>query len=115
MSFMGYYAEYFATSTSKNPNRSFNETDEIVHVNTALRFHISNLRYIGPLFMGIGSFLTIVACVIVFETRDKVIQMMEGSQWKAYKKENRVDFYDLIVLEMKRKQIAAAKRGKNTQ
>ena len=59
--------------------------------------------YIGPLLMGIGTFLAIVACVIVLETRDKVLDMMEAKQWKSYNK--KADFYDLICLEMKEKEM----------
>ena len=107
MSFMGYYAEYFASSGETALIPSYNGTEEYLHINSALKFHISNFRYIGPLFMGLGTFLAIVACVIVLETRDKVLEMMEEKQWKKYKK--KADFYDLIVLEMKRKEIAACK------
>ena len=108
MSFMGFYAEYFATSI-QTIQTAENGTEKYLHINTALRYHIANFMYIGPLLMGLGTFLAIVACVIVLETRDKVLEMMEEKQWKAYKK--KVDFYDLIVLEMKRKQVAAC-RGK---
>lgn len=104
MSFMGFYAEYFATSIRTNQTAE-NGTEQYLHIDSTLQYHISNFRYIGPLFMGVGTFLSIVACVIVLETRDKVLEMMEEKQWKAYKK--KVDFYDLIVLEMKRKEIAA--------
>ena len=104
MSFMGFYAEFFATSVQTSQSAA-NGTEKYLHIDPALRYHIANFRYIGPLLMGLGTFLAIVACVIVLETRDKVLEMMEEKQWKAYKK--KVDFYDLIVLEMKRKQIAA--------
>ncbi len=99
MSFMGYYAEFFATSIQTvTVNNTVHQT---LHINSALKFHIQNFMYIGPLLMGVGTFLAIVACVIVLETRDKVLDMMEAKMWKNKK----ADFYDLICLEMKRKEI----------
>ena len=101
MSFMGYYAEFFA---SRIKTMDVNSTvHQSVHIDSTLKFHISNFMYIGPLLMGIGTFLAIVACVIVLETRDKVLDMMEAKQWKSYNK--KADFYDLICLEMKEKEI----------
>ena len=101
MSFMGYYAELFATSLRTTTVN--NVTHEAYQVNGNLKFHISNFRFAGPLFMGIGTFLAIVACVVVLETRDKVLEMMEERQWKDYKK--KPNFYELIVVEMKKKEI----------
>ncbi len=101
MSFMGYYAEVFATSFRSVT--TYNETMEAYVVNQSLKYHISNFRFAGPLFMGVGTFLSIIACVVVLETRDKVLEMMEDRQWKNYKK--RPNFYDLIVVEMKNKEI----------
>ena len=101
MSFMGYYAEFFATKIN---TATVNDTiHQSLHIDAALKFHISNFMYVGPLFMGMGTFLAIVACVIVLETRDKVLDMMEAKQWKSYEK--KADFYDLICLEMKKKEI----------
>ena len=101
MSFMGYYAEFFSTKiTTFNLNNTIHQS---LHTDTALKFHINNFMYIGPLFMGIGTFLAIVACVIVLETRDKVLDMMEAKQWQSYQK--KADFYDLICLELKKKEI----------
>ncbi len=74
-----------------------------LHIDNSLKFHISNFMYIGPLLMGIGTFLAIVACVIVLETRDKVLDMMEAQQWKSNK--NKADFYKLICLELRNKEL----------
>ena len=101
MSFMGYYAELFATSLKETTVN--NITHETHQINDNLKFHIGNFRFAGPLFMGIGTFLSIVACVVVLETRDKVLEMMEERQWKDYKK--KPSFYELIVVEMKKREI----------
>ena len=100
MCVVGYYAEYFATT--KTVFNTTNGTEVFISRDTRMQFHIKNLTFVGPIFMGIGAFIIVVACVVVFETRDKVLDIMEEQKRTAAKK--RPDFYDLIVAQMKKKE-----------
>ncbi len=100
MCVVGYYAEYFATTTTMQ--RTVNGTEIVISRNSSMQFHIKNLTFVGPIFMGIGAFMIVVACVVVFETRDKVLDILEEQKRTAAKR--RPDFYDLIVAQMKKKE-----------
>ena len=100
MCVVGYYSEYFATS--ETISTTVNGTDIVIIKDSTMQFHIRNLTFVGPIFMGIGAFIIVVACVVVFETRDKLLDIMEEQQRTAAKK--RPDFYDLIVAQMKKKE-----------
>ncbi len=104
VSFMGYHAKYFATTFTYKGNHSRfgNETEDYeIHINTSLKGFMDNFMYVGPLLMGFGTLLAIFACVMILETRDRVLDLMEMKKWKSY--QGKATFYDLIVLEMKRK------------
>ena len=100
MCVVGYFAEYFATT--ETVSNTSNGTDIVITKDSSMQFHIKNLTFVGPIFMGIGAFIIVVACVVVFETRDKVLDLMEEQQRTAAKK--KPDFYDLIVAQMKKKE-----------
>ena len=100
MCVVGYYAEYFATT--ETVSNTSNGTDIVITKDSSMQFHIKNLTFVGPIFMGIGAFIIVVACVVVFETRDKVLDLIEEQQRTAAKK--KPDFYDLIVAQMKKKE-----------
>ena len=100
MCVVGYYAEYFATT--ETISTTVNGTDIVIIKDSSMQFHIKNLTFVGPIFMGIGAFIIVVACVVVFETRDKLLDIMEEQQRTAAKK--KPDFYDLIVAQMKKKE-----------
>ena len=100
MCVVGYYAEYFATT--ETVSTTVNGTDTVIIKDSSMQFHIKNLTFVGPIFMGIGAFIIVVACVVVFETRDKLLDIMEEQQRTAAKK--KPDFYDLIVAQMKKKE-----------
>ena len=37
--------------------------------------YLHNLTYVGPMLMGCGCFSTVIACVVVCETRDKQLKV----------------------------------------
>uniref|UniRef100_A0A914WU25 Uncharacterized protein n=1 Tax=Plectus sambesii TaxID=2011161 RepID=A0A914WU25_9BILA len=72
MAVIGYFDE--ALSTEKY----FNVTTQTEHkiINAAKRFQFKSLQYIGPIVMGIGSFILMIACVMTLESRDKHAQVV---------------------------------------
>ena len=63
------------------------------------------MAYIGPVFMGVGCFVIVVACVVVCETRDRMIKLMEERDKEKRAKKARVikpNFYDLIIGQVRR-------------
>lgn len=66
MTVFGFYADTIAVH--ERFDASANRT---VHVmNEALRMHIHNLTYVGPVFMGLGGMLIVAACVLTFDGQD---------------------------------------------
>lgn len=47
----------------------------ITIIDDSLRYKLKSMQYIGPILMGIGMFLLIIACVITLESRDKHAQV----------------------------------------
>lgn len=102
---VGYYADHFGTTFIDNG------TDVIVGSKDNHKIHhISNLTYVGPIFMGLGVFIVVVACVVVFETRDKIIQ--DALSNHSSTKPRKPDFYDKIIDEFKKPGDVRSKEGK---
>ncbi|KAK0426498.1 hypothetical protein QR680_009739 [Steinernema hermaphroditum] len=49
----------------------------VTKVNDLFRIQLKSMQYIGPVVMGIGSFLLIIACVITLESRDRHAQVIQ--------------------------------------
>ena len=101
-----YWSEYLATHqieestmTGANTTHTTHTNHTVITKNSNLHYHISNLAYVGPMFMGVGAFIIIIACVVVFETRDKVFELINHQRMTSLKQN--VDFYDIIVENMK--------------
>ncbi len=99
-----YWSEYLAThqvedSTDRTGANTTQTNYTVITRNSNLHYHISNLAYVGPMFMGIGAFIIIIACVVVFETRDKVFELINHQRMTSLKQN--LDFYDIIVENMK--------------
>ncbi|KAI1731559.1 hypothetical protein Ddc_00383 [Ditylenchus destructor] len=73
MTIVGYF-DYDLTTTF-----IFNATlgANIPIVDDAMRYKLKAMQYIGPVLMGIGTFLLIVCCVITLESRDKHAQIIQ--------------------------------------
>ncbi|VDK72553.1 unnamed protein product [Onchocerca ochengi] len=91
MTVLGYFDVYLSQGTLRSGNGSIdkvilhgwntssdritlrnrnNKIDKIFTI-WAMRYFFKSLQYIGPVAMGIGTFILIIACVITFESRDK--------------------------------------------
>lgn len=55
------------------------ETNTTASVNEALYSGLNSLTYIGPTFMGVGAFLIIVCCVLLFEIKEKRMKELSKS------------------------------------
>jgi hypothetical protein len=71
MAVIGYFDEALSTETRTNLTTTSTETI----VNVAKRFQFKSLQYIGPIIMGVGSFILMIACVMTLESRDKHAQV----------------------------------------
>lgn len=66
MTVFGFYADTFAVHQSFDADT--NRT--VLVTNEAIRMHIHNLTYVGPVFMGLGGMLIVAACVLTFDGHD---------------------------------------------
>uniref|UniRef100_A0A1I8BRG0 Col_cuticle_N domain-containing protein n=1 Tax=Meloidogyne hapla TaxID=6305 RepID=A0A1I8BRG0_MELHA len=68
MTVAGYFdSDYFVTEDSQNGNTSKDKEKTVGW----FRFLLKSMQYVGPILMGLGMFLLIVACVITLESRDR--------------------------------------------
>ena len=89
----GYYAGYFSrTQLGMNGTEPVYRRDERAH------YHIKNLTFAGPVFMGIGCFVIVVACVVVCETRDKLLK--ERADAERMQSQNKPNFYDMMINQL---------------
>lgn len=97
--FLGYSAK---TTNIVNPNSSTaNITEPTVLVSTASDLpNLKVLTYIGPIFMGIGFFVMMVAVVLYCEIKDKyVTHILPERDVKRLKKN---ELYDMIICEFRK-------------
>ena len=90
MCVVGFYADDF--SQVKTFNGTLGRDD-------AAFFHFKNLVFAGPVIMGIGCFIIVVAFVVVCEERDKVIKVLEEKERKEFDK--KADLYDMVIRQFK--------------
>ncbi|CAD5210324.1 unnamed protein product [Bursaphelenchus xylophilus] len=81
MTILGYFDRDLTTSTLYNMTTG----DEIVVIDASLRYKLKSMQYVGPVLMGLGTFLLIIACVITLESRDRHAQIIqeESSGYKT--------------------------------
>ncbi len=103
---LGYLAECFS-QRENNDSPANNTLNSVIFDDpSCLHYHLRKLSYIGPLIMAIGAFGIIVSCVVVCETRDKVLELSDAEGRTLIKK--RPNFYELILMELRRQEARAA-------
>ena len=100
MSTVGYYADHYATTNTTNGTHITASSK-----NRSMYYHLTNLTFVGPIFMGIGCFVIVVACVVVLETRDKMVKDLLNNLAKPVPKKH--TFYDKIIHQMKHSETQA--------
>ena len=93
---VAYFADHFSSSVIIEHHH--NTTVIVTNSNSTLKFFLHALSYIGPIIMGIGAFLVIMIVVVVCETRDKVLDLMQ-KQRKGKDVKKNPDLYKLIMEE----------------
>uniref|UniRef100_A0A914ECF8 Uncharacterized protein n=2 Tax=Acrobeloides nanus TaxID=290746 RepID=A0A914ECF8_9BILA len=85
MTIIGYFDKELSMKISYNSTLNENVTT----INDTLRYPLKSMQYLGPVLMGFGSFLLIIACVITLESRDKHAQIIqyESNELRKTKKE----------------------------
>ncbi|CAD5207099.1 unnamed protein product [Bursaphelenchus okinawaensis] len=73
MTVLGYFDRDLTTSSIYNMTTG----DEIVVIDASLRYKLKSMQYVGPVLMGLGTFLLIIACVITLESRDRHAQIIQ--------------------------------------
>lgn len=76
-----------------------NFTHAVIEKDVNMKMHLKNLAYFGAMVMAVGGFVLIFVCVIVFETRDKVFELMARKKITTLKKNP--NFYELIIESLK--------------
>ncbi|CAJ0963866.1 unnamed protein product, partial [Mesorhabditis belari] len=86
MTALGYFDKHFSMYTEH-----INGT-EIERIDRVIAYQLKSLQYIGPILMGIGTFVLIIACVITLESRDKHTQVIhEESQEIRRRRQQSID------------------------
>ncbi|EYC04670.1 hypothetical protein Y032_0086g1918 [Ancylostoma ceylanicum] len=63
-------------------DKQFSERIEVVdgtvnvYHDRVVQYQLKSMQYLGPILMGIGSFILIIACVVTLESRDKHAQVI---------------------------------------
>ncbi|CAJ0595026.1 unnamed protein product [Cylicocyclus nassatus] len=63
-------------------DKQFSERVEVidgtvnVYHDRVVQYQLKSMQYLGPILMGIGSFILIIACVVTLESRDKHAQVI---------------------------------------
>ncbi|KAI6241231.1 hypothetical protein M3Y99_00347000 [Aphelenchoides fujianensis] len=85
MTVLGYFDRDLTTTSVFNSTTG----EEVLIVDASLRYKLTSFRYIGPVLMGIGTFLLIIACVIALESRDRHAQIIqeESTEYRKTKRE----------------------------
>jgi hypothetical protein len=65
-----------------------------------LYVHLKRMAIVGPVVMGIGLTVVVVACTVVFEEREKRLKIRPGEK-EAEEKKQKKGKYDLIVAKFK--------------
>uniref|UniRef100_A0A915PWM2 Uncharacterized protein n=1 Tax=Setaria digitata TaxID=48799 RepID=A0A915PWM2_9BILA len=74
MTVLGYFDIYLSQEIVRRGDDGVDE----MSTNWTKRYLFKSLQYIGPVAMGIGSFILIIACVITLENRDKNTQVLHN-------------------------------------
>ncbi|GMT29145.1 hypothetical protein PFISCL1PPCAC_20442, partial [Pristionchus fissidentatus] len=72
MAVLGYFDKHLSERVSLIPNT----TSTLITHDRIVQYHLKSMQYIGPILMGIGTFVLIIACVITLESRDKHAQII---------------------------------------
>ncbi|CAB3407127.1 unnamed protein product [Caenorhabditis bovis] len=70
MTILGYFDKHFSEKVEMINGTSTVTYDKLI------QFQLKSMQYLGPILMGIGSFLLIIACVVTLESRDKHAQII---------------------------------------
>lgn len=105
MCVFGYFGDDSHRQRVDNSTRSWNVTE------TSGINHMRGLTYIGPVLMGFGCFIIVVACVVVCETRDRMLKIIAQAEKQKKKVTTKPDFYDLVIKQFKDKHKATLRRS----
>ncbi|GMR54314.1 hypothetical protein PMAYCL1PPCAC_24509, partial [Pristionchus mayeri] len=72
MAILGYFDKHLSERIIEVPN----STSLLITHDRIVQYHLKSMQYIGPILMGIGTFVLIIACVITLESRDKHAQII---------------------------------------
>ncbi|VDM79076.1 unnamed protein product [Strongylus vulgaris] len=70
MTVLGYFDKQFSERTEV-----IDGTVSVYH-DRVVQYQLKSMQYLGPILMGIGSFILIIACVVTLESRDKHAQVI---------------------------------------
>ncbi|XP_055346923.1 uncharacterized protein LOC129594306 [Paramacrobiotus metropolitanus] len=77
----------------------------VTTVDAAMHWHLKNLTYVGPAFMGLGCVIIVAICVMTFEARDKAAKICPEDPLKPVKD----DLYVNVIKNIVRKYSALPK------
>ena len=98
MSVVGFYSKKLSTSQANNGTHTYDV------INNNKRFHVNNLTYLGPVIMGCGCFVMVVACVVVCEARDRQVRQKieEMKKKREARRDKKTSLYDTILAHVRR-------------
>ncbi|CAI5437483.1 unnamed protein product [Caenorhabditis angaria] len=71
MAVLGYFDIHFSERVRLDSNGS-----QVITHDKFIQYQLKSMQYLGPILMGIGSFILIIACVVTLESRDKHAQII---------------------------------------
>ncbi|PIO58757.1 hypothetical protein TELCIR_19800, partial [Teladorsagia circumcincta] len=86
-------------------DKQFSERIEIidgevnVYHDRVVQYQLKSMQYLGPILMGIGSFILIIACVVTLESRDKHAQVITEESM-SFKKRRMMSIEERAELSM---------------
>ncbi|PIO53078.1 hypothetical protein TELCIR_25603, partial [Teladorsagia circumcincta] len=70
-----------------------------VYHDRVVQYQLKSMQYLGPILMGIGSFILIIACVVTLESRDKHAQVITEESM-SFKKRRMMSIEERAELSM---------------
>lgn len=70
MTVLGYFDKQFSE------RMEVVEGSVVIYHDRIVQYQLKSMQYLGPILMGIGSFILIIACVVTLESRDKHTQLI---------------------------------------
>ncbi|CAI4229971.1 unnamed protein product [Auanema sp. JU1783] len=101
MTIIGYFDKHFSQKVTVI------EGIESYYYDKFIQYQLKSMQYLGPILMGVGAFILIIACVVTLESRDRHTQIISEDSHKRRRLLSEVDEeqHELIVRKRSTNQV----------